>query len=821
MHETSAVVDLVGAVVALLLAAAAVLAVSRRLRLPFTVLLVVAGILLSLAAEAGLPPLEPLADLAISSDLVLYVFLPTLVFESAFNLDVRQLRHNLVAVLTLAVPGVLLATGVIGALVAATTGLPLATALLLGAVLSATDPVAVVTLFRRINAPRRLLTLVEGESLFNDATAIVLARLLAGVLAAGALTAGEVAAASLEFLVLFLGGLGVGVALGLAAGYLLGRVESEPRLEITLTTIAAYLAFLLAEEVLRLSGVMAAVGAGLVLGGWGRVRVSASVAAYLEQFWGYMAFVANALIFLLVGLTVDPGALVAAAGPLAWVIAAMLLSRALVVYGLVPLAGRLPRMEPIGWRYQTVMFWGGLRGAVGLAIALSLPAVEHQALLVTLVTGAVLFTLLVQGLTVEPLMRALGLDRPPLADRYARVETALEGVEMARERIPGLRRGGLFSGRVARELEDEVEGHRRRLRAQMEALRGHGLDETEERRLLYLRALSEEKSLYLEMFHQGHLGERTLRELWATLSRQEDAVRGYGELWRAGTNRRRRFDRHLADLLERLGLDALAERLRKARVVTDYEAAWGRYRAAAVVLERLEGIMPESARPGTVEEVRAFYGERHGVERERLDRLGAQFPEFVATMQRRLGRQLVLAAETEAVERESREGTLQAGVAARMRGEIEARRAALVGGEAKPLSVDAGELLRAVPFCGDLPEEVLAAVAARMREHTVPEGEPLVRQGDPGDALFLVVRGVVRVSVEEAEGGRRDLATLLAGDYFGERAVLHATPYEASLWAVAPALVYVLQRGALEAVMARYPEVRTGLEEAVRAEGRA
>ena len=440
MEGSSHIPQIVGGVTALLLVATAIFVLTRRSRFPFTVALVSIGVLLA-SLGGMLPGVAPsLAEFKVSPALILYVFLPVLVFESAFNLDPRLLRQNLGSVMTLAVPGLLLSTLLIGVVIRLLTPFSFAEALLLGAILSATDPVAVVSLFRRLGAPRRLTILVEGESLFNDATSIVLARILLGVMLAGEVTGAAAAQGALDFVLVFAGGLAFGAILGLLAGLLLGAVGSDLYAEITLTTTLAYLSFLIAEEVLHVSGVTATVAAGLVVGGWGRAKISPAVRAHLDHFWSYVAFVGNALIFLLVGLRVDLAELWANAGLLAWVVIAMLASRAAVIYLLMPLVGRLPGAEPVGAAYRAVMFWGGLRGAVALAITLSLPEFPAREQFIAVVLGAVLFTLLVKGLTIERLVRRLGLDQPPLADRFARRDARLGTWSCARTLARSARR---------------------------------------------------------------------------------------------------------------------------------------------------------------------------------------------------------------------------------------------------------------------------------------------------------------------------------------------------------------------------------------------
>src|SRR5262245_20856561 len=456
MTETPEVIQVVSEIVVLLLTAALFRGITRRLKLPFTVVLVLAGMGLSYLAASHPQLLPAWHHIELSPALILYVFLPSLIFESAFNLDARELRDNLGPVLTLAVPGLLLSTLAIGVIVWAAAGIPFTASLLLGAILSATDPVAVIAVFRRLGAPLRLRVLVEGESLFNDATSLVVARLILGVVVAGGATAGAIGKGALEFAIVFVGGLVVGWILGLATSYALGSVQDN-FIEITLTTVLAYLSFIVAEQVLHVSGVMATVAAGLSIGGWRRMKVSPEVRGYLEHFWDYVAFLANALIFLMVGLRVDLHALRAMAGLLFWVIAAMLVSRALVVYCLMPLLERLAGSMPINRAYQTVVYWGGLRGAVALAIVFSLPHFEQSESFIAVVTGAVLFTLLVNGSTIELLVKWLGLDQPLPADRLARMEGEFVANKYASDRLPNQLDSGLFSSAVAVRLQNQIE----------------------------------------------------------------------------------------------------------------------------------------------------------------------------------------------------------------------------------------------------------------------------------------------------------------------------------------------------------------------------
>ena len=828
MAPNAAIPTVVLSVMGLLLVAAATRAFARRTRVPFPIALVLVGMALSALGGVQLPLVAPLAGLRIPPEVVFYVFLPTLVFEAAFNLDGRDLRENLGPVLTLAVPGLVLSalvTGGILHLAAPLVGLPLGwpMALLLGAILSATDAVGLVDLFRQIGAPKRLTILVEGESLFNDATAIVLSRILLGLVVAGTgagVSFQTVLLAVGEFAAVFVGGLAVGWGAAVLVGLLLGRVEANAFIEISLTMVLAYLAYLLAEETLGVSGVMASLAAGLLLGGWGKAKISPSVAGYLEHHWGYLAAVAESLVFLMVGLRVELGALVAVLPILGWAILAMLSSRALAIFVLVPLVGRLPGGDPVNPRYQAVMFWGGMRGGVALAIALALPPIPGKdTLVVPLVMGAVLFTLLVQGLSMERVVKWLSLHVPPLSDRVARMESLMAAKRRTLAQIPELQAGGLFSPRMAEAVRERCSASLEDMRDALQRLRDRELDLREERRLLHLRCFAEEKTLYYQMFSRGHLSERAFRNLTHSIELQTETIRHEGRLpdftLHPPTGER------LENVVHRVlgdapGLGPVAERLRAGRTARDYEIAWARSRGSLHVLSQLEEICrAESTRPELVDEVRASYRRWHDSARARLDQTAEQFPEFVSSTQERLADRLVLHAERDAIEEKARAGIIPQGVAESMLGEMADELRRLRASQVSKLRIGPEELLRKVPFFQGLPQEEFHRVAERLRRRTAPAGEVIVRQGATGDSLYLVARGVVRVSRQDG-GLHRDVNTLVAGDFFGEITLLHGGRRTATCRAVTPCALYELRRDDLEQVMELCPAMTEALRAADR-----
>lgn len=397
--------------VVLLLLALAAEPVSRILRMPYSSVLVVAGFAVSeIAVMSGID-----TGLRAESfhDLVFYVFIPVLVFESAYRIDKRLLLQNIIPVVVLAVIGMLL-TASLAAVglyygIAHPAGFPLIAALLTGAILAATDPVAVVARLREIGAPERLGVLLEGESLFNDATAIVLFGLFISLALSldNSVTAGGV---FLEFLTVFAGGLVAGLAAGLAAG-LVSRMLNSRLMDALLTVVVAYGAYLLAERLLGVSGVMSTLAAAVVMSvmiGNNRGDDAEDGNDYL---WQVIGHVASAIVFIAMGATITLSMFEERWLAMLIAIAAVVVARAISVYGSLSVLGLLQK-DPVDLRSQTIVVWGGLRGAVALALALSIPvSLDYWWTIQSIAFGVVLFTLFIQAPTIGLLVNRLKIHR--------------------------------------------------------------------------------------------------------------------------------------------------------------------------------------------------------------------------------------------------------------------------------------------------------------------------------------------------------------------------------------------------------------------------
>ena len=389
----------------LLIAAAIIAILANRLRVPYTVSLVLGGLLLGVIHIPILSPLQPghRPDW-LTPDVILILFLPALVFEGSVQLDLRELLRNSVPLLLLANAGVLLAALVTGYVVHWLIGLPVLVAILFGAIISATDPISVLAIFKELRVDKRLSLIMVGESLLNDGTAVVLFGIVLGGVVAEKLS---VAKGVEEYFLAVAGGAVLGSALGYLASRITGAVD-DPQIEITLTTILAYGSYLLAYH-LHLSGVIATACAGLMLGNIGaRKGMSIATRTAMHSFWEYISFVMNSLVFLLIGLEIDMRELLANWTSVVLAIGAVLVGRVLSVYLLVPLSNRFA--EEIPFRWQHVAVWGGLRGALALALALSLNSeFPYREQILNLTFGVVIFSILVQGLTIKPLAKILKL----------------------------------------------------------------------------------------------------------------------------------------------------------------------------------------------------------------------------------------------------------------------------------------------------------------------------------------------------------------------------------------------------------------------------
>ena len=479
--------------------ASAVAVIAKKVNLPYTIALVAVGL--------GLGGLHLLHPPSLTQELLYTIFLPPLIFEAAIHLRASELWRDGWLITTLVIPGVIASTLLTaGVLVPVSThfvelnAITWPVAILFGAAVAATDPVAVVSLFNKLGAPRRLRLLIESESLLNDGTSIVVF-----ILALQYVTGhhSTIQGTTVEFFRVVGFGLLAGGIVGLITAAIMRHID-DAMITITLTTIAAYGSFLIADR-LGVSGVMSTVAAGLVTGGRGLSQILfPSIRLATETFWEYIAFAMNSLIFLLMGFAVNLTLLWELFPIVILAYLSVLAARFFIVSGTWSIFYPTKYKFPYSW--AVVMSWGGLRGALSMVLALSIPdSFALKELIVTLVFGVVLLSIFIQGLTMAPLLRLLGILSPvSQLKQYEQLKTEITLYQELIERLDKLHKRRFLSQQSLESLKDE---YQKKIDALSSALDEIEVDKEalmkEEVLKTKRRMLMEESRALLEMYQSG------------------------------------------------------------------------------------------------------------------------------------------------------------------------------------------------------------------------------------------------------------------------------------------------------------------------------
>ncbi|MDP8950225.1 MAG: cation:proton antiporter [Actinomycetota bacterium] len=588
-----------------LLTAAVLLGVlAQRVGLQLTVVLAVVGFL---AGWLGEPlGIETPVRGEEFEEVLLFLFLPVLIFNAARGLSTRAFFRNLVPILVLAIVAFPISAVLVGLALNLGLGTPMAAALLFGVFISASDPVAVVAVFKQLGVPERLLTLVEGESVLNDGVAIVGYTIL---LAAALGERVSVLGGFIDFVFVFFGGVAIGAVVGLVAAFVLPWLGQLPAAALSMAV--AYGGFVLAEEVLGFSGVTATVAAGLVMSGLAPSRASAEVREMWEELWESLDYVANALLFLLIGLAINSELILNNLGALALAVVVVIVARAAGVLPLVSVLERLAGIPKVGWRNEAVLVWGGLRGGVALALALALPeALPQRETFIAMTGGVVLATLLLNATTISWLVRRLGLSEPSRSERFLAGVARLAGIEAVRERLEDL---NLEDSAIASRLA----AAERSTREELERIE---LTDEEELQVVTSRGLFVERETYQRLSDVGLLPPPATRTL---LHEVDDQIEEVSLGWAPIEAVRDREPPRLERLTERLTGWLPEPAGEDSKQVAYGEASARRLgaRRAGEALEEFERLPTINAE--TVEEVKETFaqGEREAIASlEELDR---------------------------------------------------------------------------------------------------------------------------------------------------------------------------------------------------------
>ena len=786
---------------------------ATRLRLPPSVVLAALGVGIGafpvIARSFGASPVDAaaglFADLPINSATFIYVFLPLLVFEAGIVTDVRRTIEDAAAILVLAVVATLLTTAVIGLALWPFAPVPLVVCLLLGAVVATTDPAAVIAIFRDVGAPARLTRLVEGEALLNDAAAISLFAVLLGMI----LTRREPdALAGLgEFFLSFVGGGIVGLITGRVLLWIMPRMGDDRLAEATLTVAFAYLAFIAADRWFHVSGVVAVLGAGLVVSALGRSRISPENWTFLVDLWEQIAFWSRSLIFVLASILV-PRLLV----DVGWndfllllvLIGAAFGARLVALFVLLPPLERFKLTQHIDRSYKFAINWGGLRGALTLVLALAVTenaALSHDIhrFVAVLATGFVLFTLFFNGTTLRPLIRALGLDRLSPRDAALRDQVLALSYEDARDKAlaiadaHGISR--LAVERVIGPYEAQI------VAAEAEAAAVQNLTDIE-RLIIALVALgNQERVVTLAMLRDRIASAAAVQVLLGKADAIAEAARnegrlGYRRAGQAALGYSVAF-RLAYFLYRRLGLvrplaNRLAERVELLLIMR-------------LVVERLSAFTAQEIKPIFGDRIAAIAAEmleqRRKTVVDAIEAMRLQYPEYIIDLEARFLRQSALRQEMTRHQSLFEGGLITREVFEELRRETSGARAT----EMLPrfdIGLDTRHLIARLDILAGLDERQLDQVGRLLRPRLAIPGEVIIRKGERGDAVFFLASGAAEVVLPKQR------VRLGSGEFFGEMALLSGRPRQADVVALSYCQLLVLRRSEFERFMKSNPEAR-------------
>jgi len=794
--------------------------VAERTHLPESVLLALVGIAIGgFSAFLLYTPLtdtfdevvRPLVNLPFTSETFIIVFLAILLFQAALTIDVREMIEDAAPILMLAVVAVIVAAVGIGFSLSAVAGVPLAVAMLLGSIVATTDPAAVVAIFRELGAPARLVHLVEGESLLNDAAAIVLFTILLEVIVSGHHP--DVLAMSTRFSATFFGGVALGAVSARIYAALVTLLDGARTAEVSLTLALPYIVFILGDQVLDVSGVVAVVVAGLSVSVSGRARLSPENWAYLETVWEQIGFLAGSLIFILASILVPKllgnGVTAEDMLLLGILIVAACGARALVIFAMLPLLSALRLSQRVNNAFKVVITWGGLRGAVTLALALGVTERESldastQRFIAVLATGFVLFTLVVNGLTLRPLIRILRLDRLSPLNQALRNRVLAVSLADMRDGVRENAEQYKISRKIERQVEQPYDDRIASITVQTKL--EHAITD-QDRITVGLAALTNrERQLILEHHGQGTIEPTVIERLLVETGSLLDAakaggIEGYTHAAQQ-TVRYRWLFRVAHFFHRRFGWDHPLRRELSAR----FETLLMRH----LVLEALSQFAQHRLRPLIGDTATARIGGALGVRAESvgqaLDALRLQYPDHADALERRFLQQSALLREFSAYRELFDEGLIGRELFDDLRRDLESERRRSRARPPLDLGLNPMQLLRQLDLFKGFTQNELASLARRFRSRLTLPGEVIIRKGERGDSAFYISSGAVEV-VLPGRGIR-----LGCGDVFGEMALLTGNRRLADVVSLGYCKLLVLTKRDFERFLAKHPRARAEIE---------
>jgi CPA1 family monovalent cation:H+ antiporter len=519
MHTESLIISTIFVALFLILTSV-ILSISKKIKFPYTVALLIVGF----AVQFLFRYFHIESHLAVSSELIYFVLLPILLYESAFQINFHQFKLQFKSITFLATFGLLIAITAVAGLLSQLIGLGFWHGFLFGALISATDPIAVLAIFKELGAPKRLSLIAEGESMLNDATAVIVFRVIAGfVVTQKTFATSEIFKSFADFSFVFVGSLFFGFFLAYLTSMFIARIKNDELIETTMTLALALASFLFAEHYFGLSGVISTVAAGITMGNLGRTKISIPVIQFMEKFWKYLGFLAISLVFFFTAFDLKIELLFNHPKTTLLVILSVLIARSISIYFTFTVTNNLSFFKdepnvPLSW--QHVLNWGGLRGVIPLVLVYSLPdsyVYKEQFLIFTLATF--LFTLIVNGLTIKKLLYFLKLHLPKKEEQIMKEEADIFSIQKAHQKVDSLPKDE-FSPSVIHEVIRKMDHEEKEHKDKLEEL---AIPKDFEQSL-HLEVLQIERESLKRLFNQQHINEAVFYTFQGEIDMQLDAL---------------------------------------------------------------------------------------------------------------------------------------------------------------------------------------------------------------------------------------------------------------------------------------------------------
>jgi CPA1 family monovalent cation:H+ antiporter len=764
--------------------------VAGYLRLPHSIFLVGLGVLSGMLLHYFQIEYAPIL-IKIFPEVIVVILLPILIFDAAYDMDISEFRTDFGQIIGLATVGLGISTFIIGYLIHYFFRFDLLPSLTFGALISATDPISIVALFREIGIPKRLQNIVEGESLLNDATAFVMFQVLVGITMHSMNSNNILGPAIGHFFSILLGGILLGAVLAYAISLLLRFVSVSGSAQLGITVVAAFVSFLVAENIFHVSGIITTITVGLYLGSRARTKLNKDALNGMRYVWGFLALSANIIVFFAVGVTVDPSVLLLSAKFILPTIAIVYLARTVSVFATVSILNRVKWIQKISGLYQVVLAWGGLRGGLALGLVLTLPETfPYKSIFVSLAISVVLATLFVNALSTRKLLQVLKLDRLNLEDEkfyYKTVELIQEKIFTPLESLAtdGIISTDLVENKKLQSLKIFLDGH---IHFISQMLKNDDAD---------LKFATATVLLREKQYYDKKLEDKILSKLsYYHLIRFVDERINFYKLEHFQDLKDYHFEFPQSNSIQTIiaqWIKLIHDQLLIQRLAIELEVILN-------IKLALISVLKDVTHPKVREIVLSWLS----VATLKLDEFYRLYPLYSSAAQMHyVSNSLYASAMAEAIE--LREFLIIGQpVFSRVSEKIQEILDQSVAESVQLFDPRKTELLSHAPLFQDFSKEAIEALSRMAKVRVYPKGKVIAVKGEKVNSFFLITAGMAEI-IKDLSDNLTEKPKIISGDSFGEMSLLFNKPNTATIRAILDTEVIEIDRNILRNLMRAFP----------------